>query len=216
MRHLAVPDRVPGRVPLRLAVAENEIDLAAARGQVELEAGSLVVVAVETHADHVDGDLRSRRGARVTMDVRRVVVGTNRDVDVSVVVEDLELGGLRRRCALGRHLLRVVARPTRPASSLVVEPAVDRRRLALEAARLVDARRVLAAERVRGGRRAGRRFLGEGPSRDGAGPRHEGGAAPRRGRRSERSDDPRRLPVPLRAVNEASVSGLIRASRNRR
>ena len=51
--HLAVPDGVPGRVPLGLAVAEDEVDLAAAGGEVELEAGLLVVVAVEADADDV-------------------------------------------------------------------------------------------------------------------------------------------------------------------
>src|SRR5207247_9083575 len=51
---LAVPDRVPGGVPLHLPVAEDQVDLAAARGQVELEPGALVVVAVEAGAHDVD------------------------------------------------------------------------------------------------------------------------------------------------------------------
>ena len=45
------------------------------------------------------------------MDERRIVVGTDRHVDVAVVIEDLEFGGRAGFRSLGRHLLRVVARP---------------------------------------------------------------------------------------------------------
>ena len=144
---LAVPDRVPGGVPLRLAVAEDQVDLAAPGRQVELEARALVVVAVEADADHVDGVAQEVvAAARVAVDLRRVVVGADREVDVLVVVEDLELGRLGRRRALDRKLLLVVARPLSLLPRLVVEPPVDRRGLSLETHRLVDAGRVLAAE----------------------------------------------------------------------
>ena len=49
--HLAVPDRVPRRVPA--VVAQDQVDLAAPGGEVELEAGPLVVVAVEADPDDV-------------------------------------------------------------------------------------------------------------------------------------------------------------------
>jgi len=125
---LAVPDGVPRRVPLGLAVAEDEVDLAAAGGEVELEAGLLAVVAVEADADDVAGEGVAPAG--VAVHLRRVVVGPDREVHVAVVVEDLELGLLRRRCSLGRDLLRVVPSPLALREpGVVVEPPVDRRRL---------------------------------------------------------------------------------------
>ena len=150
VRHLAVPDRVPGGVPLGLAVAQDEVDLAAAGGEVELEAGALVVVAVEADADHVDRVLLEVvAAAGVAVHLRRVVEGADRDVDVPVVVQDLDLGLLRGVGALDRHVLAVVARPLALLPRLVVEAAVDHRRLPFEPPRVVDARRVLAAEETR-------------------------------------------------------------------
>ena len=84
-------------------------------GEVELEAGPLVVVAVEAHADDVPGE--GVAAARVPVHLRRVVVGADRDVDVPVVVEDLELGRLRRR-RRPRSGSAACSRPTtRPAST---------------------------------------------------------------------------------------------------
>jgi len=154
VRHLAVPHRVPGGVPLRLAVPEDEVDLAAPRGQVELEARSLVVVAVEADADHVDRVAQEVVApARVAVDFRRVVVDADREVDVLVVEQDLELGRLGGRSSLDRKLLRVVAGPGSLLPGLVVEAPVDLRGLSLEPDRLVDAGRVLAAVGVRDGPR---------------------------------------------------------------
>jgi hypothetical protein len=165
---LAVPDGVPVGVPLGLAVAEDEVDLAPARGQVELEAGALVVVAVEADADHVDGVvLEVVAAAGIAMDLGRIVPGPDRHVDVVFVVEDLQVrrGGWGR--SLRRGLLRVVSRPLPLPPRLVVQPAVDHRRLPLQAHRRVHARRILAAEGVgglvfqpRGGRRDRQRAHG--------------------------------------------------------
>ena len=110
VRHLAVPDRVPGGVPLRLAVAEDQVDLAPARAEVELEARALVVVAVEADADHVDREpLEVVAAAWVTVHLRRIVEGADRHVDLPVVVQDLDLGLLRGLGSLDGHVLPVVA-----------------------------------------------------------------------------------------------------------
>ena len=71
------------------------------------------------------------RRAGIPVDPGHVVVGADRQVDVLVVVEDLELGLLRRHPALDGHLLDVVARPLPFLPRLVVEVPVDRRRLSL-------------------------------------------------------------------------------------
>ena len=168
--HLAVPDRVPARVPLRLAVAQDQVDLAAAGGQVELEARAPVVVAVEADADDVADE--GVAPARVAVHERRVVEGADREVDVLLAVEDLELGARRRPGALGRELLRVVAGPLALLPRRVVQSAVDRRRLAGEPLREVEARLVLAPV---GAGRAGPplarrcRLLGGGGERERAG-----------------------------------------------
>jgi hypothetical protein len=101
--HVAVPDDVPGRVPLGLA-EEEQVDLAAARREVELEAGPLVVVAVEAHPNDVPDQRVPAAG--VPVHLPGIVVRADPHVDVLVVVEDLELGGLARVRALGRDLLR--------------------------------------------------------------------------------------------------------------
>jgi len=167
--HLAVPDRVPGGVPLHLAVAEDEVDLAPTRGEVELEAGPLVVVAVEADPDDVAREVAEVvAAARVAVHPVRLVVGADGEVEVLVVVEDLELGGLRRGGTLGGQLLRVVARPLPlPLPRLVVEPAVDHRGLQEQAGGGVEARRVLPAEGV--GRVGRLRLLGRREGRDGRG-----------------------------------------------
>jgi hypothetical protein len=144
--HLAVPHGVPGRVPLLLAVAEDQVDLAAAGREVELEAGALVVVAVEADADDVAGEIVAPAG--VAVDLRRVVVGADREVDVPVVVEDLELGPLGGGSTLRRRLLGVVARPFALLPRFVVEATVDHGGLHREALGHVDADRVLAPEGV--------------------------------------------------------------------
>jgi len=143
-----VPDRVPARVPLQLAVAEHEVDLAPARREVELEARLLVVVADEADAHDVAGQVVASSG--VAVDLLRVVVGADREVDVLVVIEDLELGGLRRRRPFDGHLLRVVARPLALPPGRVVQPPVDVWCGAFQADGPVDADRVLATERVGG------------------------------------------------------------------
>ena len=141
VRHLAVPDRVPRRVPLVLAVAEDEVDLGPAGGQVELETGPLVVVAVETHADDVDGVVAEVVAPpRVPVDLRRVVERPDCDVDVAVVVQDLQFGRLAGRGAFGGEVLGVLARPFALGPGLVVEASVDHRRLPLDAHGVVDAR----------------------------------------------------------------------------
>ena len=153
--HLAVPDRVPRRVPLGLAVAEDEVDLAAAGRQVELEAGALVVVAVDADAHDVAGEVVAPAG--VAVDLVGLVEDPDRVVEVLVVVQDLELGGLRGLRTLGRNLLREATAPLPLLPRLVVEPAVDHRRLARDPLGVVHARRVLAAGaaglRAAGGRR---------------------------------------------------------------
>ena len=65
-----------------------------------------------------------------------------------VVVEDLQLGLLRRRAALDGQLLDVVARPLAFLPRLVVEPSVDRGWRARQPHRAVDPRRVHAAEGI--------------------------------------------------------------------
>ena len=70
VRHLTVPHGVPRRVPFVLAVPEDEVDLAAARREIELEARPLVVVAVEAHADDVHRvAVEVVAAARVAMDL---------------------------------------------------------------------------------------------------------------------------------------------------
>ncbi len=134
VRDLAIPHRVPSRVPVVLAVPEDQVDLAAARGQVELEAGALAVVAVEAGAHHVHRvAVEVVAAPRVAVHLGRVVVRPDRHVDVAVVVEDLHLGGLAGGRPLHRQLLGEVPLPRPLAPRLVVEAAVDRRRLSLEA-----------------------------------------------------------------------------------
>ena len=194
--HLAVPDGVPRRVPLQLAVAEDEVDLAAARGEVELEAGALVVVAVEADPDDVDRVLAEVvAAARVVVDLVRVVVGADRVVEVLVVVEDLELGLLRRGRALDGHVLRVVPGPLAlRVPRLVVEPAVDDRRLHDQALRGVDAGQVLPAERVGRSRRRSERGRRRGRTRRPGQSRRvrQGRLGPGRRRKERESDRDRR------------------------
>ena len=108
-----------------------------ADGDVELEARALVEVAVETHADDVAGELVPAGG--VLRDPGHVVVRADREVDVLVVVEDLQLGLLRRRAAFDGCLLDVVTRPLPFLPGLVVEVPVYGWRLAGERLRVVDA-----------------------------------------------------------------------------
>jgi hypothetical protein len=101
VRYVTVPDRIPRRIPLRLAVPQQQIDFAAASGEVELESEALVVVAVEADANDVDGEpAEVVAPSGIAVDQRRVVVGANGDVHVPVVEEDFDLRRLRRLCSL--------------------------------------------------------------------------------------------------------------------
>ena len=150
VRHLAVPHGVPCRVPA--LVRQHQVHLRAGRGDVELEARALVEVAVETHADDVAGELVPAGG--VLRDPGHVVVRADREVDVLVVVEDLQLGLLRRRAAFDGCLLDVVTRPLPFLPGLVVEVPVYGWRLAGERFRVVDAWGASTAS-VRGLRKRG-------------------------------------------------------------
>ena len=84
----SVPDCVP--VHVDAVVLQNQVDLRAARGEVEFEACALVEIAVEVDADDVADEFvaftpQARLGGQL------LVKCADGDVDIFVVVQDLEL-----------------------------------------------------------------------------------------------------------------------------
>ncbi len=117
-----VPDRIP-----RVVVGVDDLDLVPPNAEwvdVEAEGSSVVMVAVDHHAEPV-GVAQVHVSATQTADHRPRVVKADSDVQVLVVVEHADIRRLRGGCALIRFDLGERVRPRGGLPRRLVQPAID-------------------------------------------------------------------------------------------